>query len=140
MANRKYLPTFAELIDRMTICQLKSIFIPDNKEAYDEEISDIKYDLDQIIKEKDVDIVMLDMGAPAQAVPGAYKALKPGGFIVGYCPTVEQVVKFKNSLTKFSNIIVREIIERIWEAGGDMSRPKTAPIGHTAFLIFARKI
>jgi len=56
MANRKYLPTFAELIDRMTICQLKSIFIPSNKEAYDEEISDIKYDLDQIIKEKDVDL------------------------------------------------------------------------------------
>ena len=56
MADRKYLPTFAELIDRMTICQLKSIFIPDNKEAYDEEISDIKYDLDQIIKEKDVDL------------------------------------------------------------------------------------
>ena len=56
MTDRKYLPTFAELIDRMTICQLKSIFIPDNKEAYDEEISDIKYDLDQIIKEKDVDL------------------------------------------------------------------------------------
>ena len=56
MANRKYLPTFAELIDRMTICQLKSIFIPDNKEAYDEEISDIKYDLDQIIKEKNIDL------------------------------------------------------------------------------------
>jgi|TARA_Y100000310_G_scaffold331481_1_gene405142 tRNA (adenine57-N1/adenine58-N1)-methyltransferase len=102
---------------------------------------DLKHaDVTKGIKEKNVDIVMLDMGAPASAVPGACKALKPGGFIVGYCPTVEQVVKFKNSLTKFSNIIVREIIERIWEAGGDMSRPKTAPIGHTAFLIFARKI
>lgn len=56
MTDRKYLPTFAELIDRMTICQLKSIFIPDNKEAYDEEISDIKYDLDQIIKDKNVDL------------------------------------------------------------------------------------
>lgn len=97
-------------------------------------------DVTKGIKEKDVDIVMLDMGSPKDAVPGAYKALKPGGFIVGYCPTVEQVVKFKNALTKFSNIIVREIIERIWEAGGDMSRPKTAPMGHTAFLIFARKI
>ena len=52
MANRKYLPTFAELIDRMTICQLKSIFIPDNKEAYDEEIDD----LNAIIKEKEVNI------------------------------------------------------------------------------------
>jgi hypothetical protein len=56
MANRKYLPTFAELIDRMTICQLKSIFIPHNKEAYDEEIEDIKHDLDAIIKEKEVNI------------------------------------------------------------------------------------
>ena len=56
MANRKYLPTFAELIDRMTICQLKSIFIPNNKEAYDEEIENIKHDLDAIIKEKDVNI------------------------------------------------------------------------------------
>ena len=56
MANRKYLPTFAELIDRMTICQLKSIFIPDNKEAYDDEIEDIKHDLNAIIKEKEVNI------------------------------------------------------------------------------------
>ena len=56
MANRKYLPTFAELIDRMTICQLKSIFIPENKKAYDQEIKDIKHDLDAIIKEKNVDI------------------------------------------------------------------------------------
>ncbi|MFH1450726.1 MAG: methyltransferase domain-containing protein [archaeon] len=97
-------------------------------------------DVTKGIKEKDVDIVMLDMGAPAQAVPHAHKALKPGGFIVGYCPTVEQVVKFKNSLKNFKDIVIREIIERIWEAGGDMSRPRTAPIGHTAFLVFARKI
>lgn len=56
MTDRKYLPTFAELIDRMTICQLKSIFIPSNKEAYDQEISDIKHDLDQIIKERGIDL------------------------------------------------------------------------------------
>jgi hypothetical protein len=51
---RKYLPTFAELVDRLSICQLKSIFIPANKAAYEQEISDIKCDLDQIIKEKNV--------------------------------------------------------------------------------------
>jgi hypothetical protein len=55
MSNeRKYLPTFSELIDRMTICQLKSIFIPENKEAYDKEIGEIKHDVDLIIKEKDI--------------------------------------------------------------------------------------
>ena len=52
MSKRKYLPTFAELLDRMTICQLKAIFIPENKEAYDKEI----HDIDQIIGEKDVKV------------------------------------------------------------------------------------
>ena len=56
MSDRKYLPTFAELLDRMTICQLKAIFIPENKDAYDKEISDIKHDLDKIIEEKDVKV------------------------------------------------------------------------------------
>lgn len=54
MSQRKYLPTFAELIDRMSICQLKAIFIPDNKEAYDKEIQDIQHDIDQIIRDKDI--------------------------------------------------------------------------------------
>ena len=52
--DRKYLPTFAELADRMSICILKSIFIPENKEAYDQEVSDIKYDLDKICEERDI--------------------------------------------------------------------------------------
>jgi hypothetical protein len=52
--QRKYLPTFAELVDRLTIVLLKSIFIPDNKTQYDQEIKDIKFDLDSIITEKNV--------------------------------------------------------------------------------------
>tara|TARA_B100000085_G_scaffold113180_1_gene103332 strand:- start:434 stop:805 length:372 start_codon:yes stop_codon:yes gene_type:complete len=38
----------------MSICQLKAIFIPENKEAYDQEIADIQHDLDQIIEEKNI--------------------------------------------------------------------------------------
>jgi hypothetical protein len=51
---RKYLPTFAELVDRLSICQLKSIFIPSNKEAYQKEIEDIKHDIDFILKDKNI--------------------------------------------------------------------------------------
>ena len=51
---RKYLPTFAELADRMSICILKAIFIPENKESYDKEISDIMYDLDSMCEERDI--------------------------------------------------------------------------------------
>lgn len=47
--KRKYLPTFAELVDRLSIVILKSIFIPKNKEAYDQEAADIVHDLDLIL-------------------------------------------------------------------------------------------
>ena len=56
MNDRKYLPTFAELIDRLAIVQLKYIFIPDNSESYKKEMNDIIHDLDLIIKEKDIKI------------------------------------------------------------------------------------
>ena len=46
---RKYLPTFAELIDRLSIVILKSIFIPENKKAYEEEQELIMHDIDEIL-------------------------------------------------------------------------------------------
>ena len=45
MAKRKYLPTLAELIDRLSIAQLKEVFITDHKEEYSQEISDIVHDI-----------------------------------------------------------------------------------------------
>ena len=41
MSHRKYLPTIAELIDRLSIVQLKEVFIPEHKEEYAKEIEDI---------------------------------------------------------------------------------------------------
>jgi hypothetical protein len=48
---RKYLPTFAELVDRLTILQLKEIFLPENKASYAQEIQEIIHDLNLIINE-----------------------------------------------------------------------------------------
>lgn len=47
--TRKYLPTLSDLIDRMSIDQLKEVFIPEHKEEYGEEIKDILHDIDQIL-------------------------------------------------------------------------------------------
>jgi hypothetical protein len=46
---RKYLPTISELIDRLSIVQLKEVFIPEHKEEYAKEIKDIVEDLDELI-------------------------------------------------------------------------------------------
>jgi hypothetical protein len=55
MSKRKYLPTISELIDRLSINQLKEVFIPDKKEEYAEEISLILHDIDLLIKDSKID-------------------------------------------------------------------------------------
>jgi len=52
MTNRKYLPTLSELIDRLSIVQLKEVFIPEHKEEYALEISCILHDIQMILEEK----------------------------------------------------------------------------------------
>jgi len=47
--NRKYLPTLSELIDRLSIAQLKEVFIADHKEEYAQEIADIVHDIQIIL-------------------------------------------------------------------------------------------
>ncbi len=54
MKNRKYLPTLSELIDRLSIAQLKEVFITEHKQEYGKEISDILHDINLTLKENDV--------------------------------------------------------------------------------------
>jgi hypothetical protein len=50
--QRKYLPTFADLVDRMSIVQLKMIFILENREAYAQELSDIQHDINLLLSQR----------------------------------------------------------------------------------------
>tara|TARA_R110000824_G_scaffold5670_3_gene26050 strand:+ start:13739 stop:14155 length:417 start_codon:yes stop_codon:yes gene_type:complete len=45
MKERKYLPTLAELIDRLSIVELKEVFISEHKPEYAEEIDNIIHDI-----------------------------------------------------------------------------------------------
>ena len=54
MEKRKYLPTLSELIDRLSIVQLKEVFIPEHKDEYAEEICDILHDINLTLSEKNV--------------------------------------------------------------------------------------
>ena len=51
MSNRKWLPTLGELIDRLSIHQLKEVFIAENKDNYAKEIKDMVHDIDILLKE-----------------------------------------------------------------------------------------
>ncbi len=49
VTERKYLPTLADLVDRLTIVQQKMIFVPDKRSEYLDEIHDIMHDIDLIL-------------------------------------------------------------------------------------------
>lgn len=54
MSERKYLHTLGDLVDRLSIVQLKEVFIPEYKQEYSQEIADIVHDIQLILNEKDV--------------------------------------------------------------------------------------
>ena len=56
-SQRRYLPTLAELIDRMTIVQLKMIFIPESREEFAAERADILHDVDVLLSESSAPVV-----------------------------------------------------------------------------------
>lgn len=56
MSERKYLHTLGDLIDRLSIVQLKEVFIAEHKEEYSQEIADIVHDIQIVLNESDAKI------------------------------------------------------------------------------------
>jgi len=93
------------------------------------------------IDEKNVDMVTLDMKDAEKVVKHAYKALKPGGWLVVYSPYIEQVKSVVEEIKKkaFCSLKVVENIVREWQVERS-TRPKTIGLMHSGWLTFARKI
>lgn len=100
-------------------------------------------DIHEGIDEKDIDIVTLDLPDPWNAIIPILDALKVGGFIVSYSPTIPQVSDFVETIRKHEQFLYLEtieIIERQWEIKERKIRPKSQQIGHSGFLTFVRRI
>lgn len=52
--TRKYLPTLGELLDRLSITQIKEVKISEHKDKYAQEIEEIMHDIDIIIQNHDI--------------------------------------------------------------------------------------
>jgi len=63
VTDRKYLPTLAELIDRLSIVQLKEIYIPEHAEEYRGERALIEHDIDLILQSSPVGMEAEDVRA-----------------------------------------------------------------------------
>lgn len=51
MTERRYQHTLGDLIDRLSIVQLKEVFIPEHKAEYSKEIADIVHDIQIVLNE-----------------------------------------------------------------------------------------
>lgn len=93
------------------------------------------------IDEREVDSVVLDLATPWLVVPIALYALKGGGKLVSFSPTIEQVIKTVKALEEngFVNIETVECILRRIKVKEGETRPETLMIGHTGYVTHARK-
>ena len=93
------------------------------------------------IKEKGVDLVLLDMPEAEKAVLHAFGALAEGGHLVGFLPNMEQAKEFylECEKTGFRELFMLESIVREYEVREYGVRPKHIGLTHTAYLVFALK-
>lgn len=107
-------------------------------EDWDLRIGDVSSD----IEERDVDATILDVPEPWEAVPACKEALRRGGRLVSYSPTVGQVERTHDALRKASMGGVRtfEVLERELVVGPQGTRPSFDMLGHTGYITAARKL
>ena len=90
-----------------------------------------------------VDRVILDMLSPWEVLPAMAGALQPGGVLVGYVATTTQLSRLVEALREaggFTEPSSWETFLRGWHVVGLAVRPEHRMIGHTAFLVSARRL
>jgi tRNA (adenine57-N1/adenine58-N1)-methyltransferase len=92
--------------------------------------------------ENDLDALFFDLPAPWHFLDQAAAALGDGGFFGCILPTTNQVSELLYALTRtlFEMVEVEELILRPYKPVPARLRPYDRIIGHTGFLVFARKV
>jgi tRNA (adenine57-N1/adenine58-N1)-methyltransferase len=94
------------------------------------------------LKHKNVDSVVLDMAQPWKAIEKVKEYLKLSGILVSFSPTIEQVKKttFAMRNNEFFEINSYELLKRKIQVKKSATRPEVRMIGHSGYLTFGRKI
>ena len=95
------------------------------------------------LEEEDLDRIVLDLPEPWHVVPHASERLVPGGLFFGFIPTVPQVDELVRALRlqrTFGMIETMEIMMRQWNVSGRSVRPSHRMVGHTGFIVTARRV
>ncbi|MDA8282078.1 MAG: tRNA (adenine-N1)-methyltransferase [Actinomycetota bacterium] len=105
-------------------------------EHYHVEVRDVYEGIDAA----GLDRVVLDLPEPWRVVAHAEAALRPGGILVAYLPTIVQVATLRETLVRsaFGMAATLEVLQRGWHVEGPSVRPDHRMVAHTGFLTSAR--
>lgn len=92
--------------------------------------------------EKDLDLVVLDLSEPWKCLEHVNKSLKKGCYLIAYLPNLTQVNELIKESKKFDLYYEKtlELIQREWVISKLQLKPSHDVLGHTAFLVFIRKV
>jgi tRNA (adenine57-N1/adenine58-N1)-methyltransferase catalytic subunit len=91
----------------------------------------------------DTDRIVLDMLAPWEHTAAAAAALVPGGLLCCYVATTTQLARTVTAMRdhgSFAEPAAWETMQRGWHVEGLAVRPEHRMVGHTGFLITARRL
>jgi tRNA (adenine57-N1/adenine58-N1)-methyltransferase catalytic subunit len=92
------------------------------------------------IEETDLDRVVLDLPEPWNVVPHAVGALRRGGILLAYTPSITQAQQLHEAMEEspFGMAQTLEVFHRGWHIAGQAVRPDHRMVAHTGFLTHAR--
>jgi tRNA (adenine57-N1/adenine58-N1)-methyltransferase catalytic subunit len=92
------------------------------------------------IDEQNLDRIVLDLPEPWRVVKHALEALRPGGILLAYLPTILQVGRLREELANapFAMGETLEVLQRGWHVEGQSIRPDHRMVAHTGFLTHGR--
>ncbi len=94
-------------------------------------------------EDEKADRIVLDMLSPWEVVPNMARTLNPGGVFVGYVASTTQLSRLVEALREIGGFTEPgswETLQRSWHVVGLAVRPEHRMIGHTAFLVSARRL
>ncbi len=99
-------------------------------------------DIKEGIDEDNIDLIFLDLPKPFEIFEEVHESLNLGGWLVVYAPYIDQAETSYRIAKKlgFYNIDIIETMERGLEVRPQGVRPKTRMVGHSGYLMFARKL
>lgn len=106
-------------------------------------VGDLQEELPNALEAGTVDRVVLDMLAPWECVDVTAEALAPGGVVICYVATVTQLSRTVEQFRRsglFTHPQASETMVRGWHVEGLAVRPDHRMVGHTGFLVTARKL